>query len=67
MVPFVLVGMAIWALLALVLLPFRDQLAAQRARELDLDLRGRHPRRRCPASALMIVHDRNRRRRRAHS
>ena len=64
MVPFVLAGMAIWALLALVLLPLRDQLAANGhgdwIRICVAGIVGA-----LPGLALMIIHDRNRKRRRA--
>jgi hypothetical protein len=63
MVPFVVVGMAIWAVLALVLLPFRTTLDAHGHGDwiricvaaLIVAL---------PGLGLMLIHDRNRRRRR---
>ena len=65
MVPFVLVGMAIWGVLALVLLPLRDELAANGhgdwIRICVAGILGA-----LPGLALMIIHDRNRARRRAN-
>jgi ABC-type nickel/cobalt efflux system permease component RcnA len=62
MVPFVLGGMAVWLLLALVCLIFRDTLAAQgREQWLTICLSGFLVA--IPGLGLMIVHDVNRRRR----
>ena len=63
MVPFVLVGMGIWALLALVLLPFRDQLAANGHGDwIRICVAGILVA--LPGLVLMIIHDRNRKLRR---
>jgi hypothetical protein len=65
MLPFALVGMAIWGLLALVLLPFRDQLAGNGHGDwIRICVAGILSA--LPGLAVMIVHDRNRRRRRAN-
>jgi hypothetical protein len=65
MVPFVLVGMGIWALLALLLLPFRDQLAANGHGDwIRICVAGLLVA--LPGLVLMIIHDRNRKRRRAN-
>ena len=64
MVPFVLVGMAIWGLLALILLPFRDQLNAHGHGEwIRICIAGIIVA--LPGLGIMIIHDRNRKRRRA--
>lgn len=64
MVPFALGGMAVWALVGLVLLLFRDQLAAHgRTDWLWICLAGFLLG--LPGLAVMLRHDANRRRRRA--
>jgi hypothetical protein len=64
MVPFALGGMAVWAILGLVLLAFRSTLDAHGHDEwLTICLAGFLVG--LPGLAMMIVHDRNRRRRRA--
>ena len=64
MVPFVLIGMAIFGLVALALLPFRDQLAANGYGDwIRICVAGIFVA--LPGLGLMIIHDRNRRRRRA--
>ena len=64
MVPFVLVGMGIWGLIALVLLPFRDELAANGHGDwIRICVAGILVA--LPGLVLMIIHDRNRGRRRA--
>lgn len=62
MVPFALVGMGLWALGAIVLLPFRDRLDdAGHGSWLPICIAGVLWG--LPGLATMIVHDRNRRRR----
>jgi Protein of unknown function (DUF2530) len=64
MVPFAVVGLAIWATLALALLPFRDSLAAHgHGNWIRICVAGFLVG--LPGLAMMVVHDRNRRRRRA--
>ena len=64
MVPFVLAGLAVWALLGLTLLVFRTELIeAGRGIWLWICLDGFLAG--LPGLALMVVHDANRRRRRA--
>jgi hypothetical protein len=65
MVPFVLIGMAIWGLLALVQLPVRDRLAAEGHGDwIRICVAGILVA--LPGLVLMIIHDRNRGRRRAN-
>ena len=64
MVPFAIGGIALWAVAALVLLPFRDRLeAAGHGSWLAICVAGALWG--LPGLATMVVHDRNRRRRRA--
>jgi uncharacterized membrane protein len=64
MVPFAVVGLAIWAVLALVLLPFHTSLATHgHGNWIRICVAGFLVG--LPGLALMIVHDRNRRRHRA--
>jgi hypothetical protein len=64
MVPFVLIGMAIWALLAGVLLPLRASLDAHGHGDwIRICIAGFIVA--LPGLGLMIIHDRNRQRRRA--
>ena len=64
MVPFALGGMAVWALLGLILLPFRSTLDAHgHGSWIAICVAGFLVG--LPGLALMLVHDRNRRRRRA--
>jgi hypothetical protein len=64
MVPFVLVGMAIWAVVGLALLPFRDTLAAHGYGDwIRICVAGIIVA--LPGLGMMVVHDRNRARRRA--
>ena len=66
MVPFALIGIAVWVLVGLVLLANRSTLVAQgREGWLDICLAGALVG--LPGLATMIVHDRNRRRRHAAS
>lgn len=63
MVPFVLTGMAVWLVLALLCLIFKDTLDAQgRGQWLSICVAGFVVA--IPGLGLMIVHDRNRARRR---
>jgi hypothetical protein len=63
MVPFVLTGMAIWLVLALLCLIFKDTLDAQgRGQWLSICVAGFVVA--IPGLGLMIIHDRNRARRR---
>ena len=63
MVPFVLTGMAVWLVLALLCLIFKDTLDAQgRGQWLSICVAGFVVA--LPGLGLMIVHDRNRARRR---
>ena len=64
MVPFVVIGMIVWAILALVLLPFRATLAAHGHGDwIGICVAGVIVA--LPGLGLMIIHDRNRNRRRA--
>ena len=64
MVPFALSGMAIWAVVGLVMLGFRSTLEAHgHGNWLTICLAGFLVG--LPGLAIMVVHDRNRRRRRA--
>jgi Protein of unknown function (DUF2530) len=63
MVPFVLTGMAVWLVLALLCLIFKDTLDAQgRGQWLSICVAGFVVA--IPGLGLMIIHDRNRARRR---
>lgn len=59
MVPFALIGMALWAIAALVLVPFRDTYGDWLRICIAGVLVG------IPGLAMMLIHDANRRRRRA--
>jgi hypothetical protein len=61
MVPFAVAGLALWAVAAVVLLPFRDQHGSWFEICVAGFLWG------LPGLATMLVHDRNRRRRRARA
>ncbi|MEV8510995.1 DUF2530 domain-containing protein [Dactylosporangium sp. NPDC051484] len=64
MVPFAVVGIALWIVAALIMLPFRDELAkAGHGNWLDIAIAGALWG--IPGLLTMVVHDRNRRRRRA--
>jgi hypothetical protein len=64
MVPFVVIGMIVWAILALVLLPFRSTLEAHGHGDwIGICVAGVIVA--VPGLGLMIIHDRNRKRRRA--
>jgi hypothetical protein len=59
MVPFALAGIGVWAIVALVLIPFRDTHGDWLRISIAGVLVG------IPGLAMMLVHDANRRRRRA--
>jgi hypothetical protein len=64
MVPFALAGIAVWIVAVLVMLPFRDELAdAGRGNWFDIAVAGALWG--IPGLLTMVVHDRNRKRRRA--
>lgn len=64
MVPFALAGLAAWLLAGLILLSFRSELIAS-GREHWLTICGTGFLLGLPGLALMVVHDRNRKRRRS--
>ena len=64
MVPFALAGIGLWAVAALVMLPFRDELAdAGHGNWFGIAIAGVLWG--IPGLLMMVIHDRNRRRRRA--
>lgn len=66
MVPFALAGIGLWIIAVLVMLPFRDELA-DAGRELWFDIAVAGALWGIPGGLTMVVHDRNRKRRRAAS
>ena len=66
MVPFALAGIGLWIIAVLVMLPFRDALA-DAGHELWFDIAVAGALWAIPGGLTMVVHDRNRRRRRAAS
>jgi membrane associated rhomboid family serine protease len=66
MVPFAITGIALWIIAALVMLPFRDELAAHGHGDwFRIAIYGAIWG--IPGGLTMVVHDRNRRRRRARA
>ena len=66
MVPFALAGIGLWIIAVLVMLPFRDELA-EAGHELWFDIAVAGVLWGIPGGLTMVVHDRNRKRRRAAS